>query len=46
MFIGLIAGLVGLALGTFGVLAYRVSEKQRQLLDMDGDEPGLPDGAA
>ena len=46
MLIGLIAGLVGLALGTFGVLAYRVSEKQRQLLDMDGDEPGLPDGAA
>lgn len=46
MFIGLVAGLVGLALGTFGVLAYRVSEKQRQLLDVDGDEPTLPDGAA
>lgn len=46
MFIGLVAGLVGLALGTFGVLAFRVSEKQRQLLDVDADEPGLPDGAA
>jgi two-component system sensor histidine kinase SenX3 len=46
MLIGLLAGLVGLALGTFGVLAYRVSEKQRRLLDVDGEEPVLPDGAA
>lgn len=46
MLIGLVAGLVGLALGTFGVLAYRVSEKQRQLLDMDAGEPALPAGAA
>lgn len=46
MFIGLVAGLVGLALGTFGVLAYRVSEKQRRLLDMDAEEPALPAGAA
>jgi two-component system, OmpR family, sensor histidine kinase SenX3 len=46
MLIGLVAGLVGLALGTFGVLAYRVSEKQRQLLDVDADELALPAGAA
>jgi two-component system sensor histidine kinase SenX3 len=46
MLIGLVAGLVGLALGTFGVLAYRVSEKQRRLLDMDPEEPTLPAGAA
>ena len=46
MFIGLIAGLVGLALGTFGVLAYRVSEKQRELLDVDAGELALPAGAA
>lgn len=46
MFIGLVAGLVGLALGTFGVLAFRVSEKQRRLLDMDAEEPALPAGAA
>jgi two-component system sensor histidine kinase SenX3 len=46
MLIGLVAGLVGLALGTFGVLAYRVSEKQRQLLDIDADELALPAGAA
>lgn len=46
MLIGLVAGLVGLALGTFGVLAYRVSEKQRRLLDMDAGEPALPAGAA
>lgn len=46
MLIGLVAGLVGLALGTFGVLAYRVSEKQRRLLDIDSDELALPAGAA
>ena len=46
MLIGLMAGLVGLALGTFGVLAYRVSEKQRQILDAGSDEPALPAGAA
>ncbi|WP_307093361.1 cell wall metabolism sensor histidine kinase WalK [Arthrobacter sp. B2I5] len=46
MLIGLVAGLVGLALGTFGVLAYRVSEKQRQLLDVDAGELALPAGAA
>ncbi|MFJ5862771.1 sensor histidine kinase [Pseudarthrobacter sp. NPDC092439] len=46
MLIGLVAGLVGLALGTFGVLAYRVSEKQRQILDAGSDELSLPAGAA
>jgi two-component system sensor histidine kinase SenX3 len=46
MLIGLVAGLIGLALGTFGVLAYRVSEKQRHLLDVDADEIALPAGAA
>lgn len=46
MLIGLVAGLIGLALGTFGVLAYRVSEKQRELLDVDAGEPALPAGAA
>ncbi|GAC1493052.1 MAG: ATP-binding protein [Pseudarthrobacter sp.] len=46
MLIGVIAGLVGLALGAFGVLAFRVSEKQRQFVDVDTDEPSLPKGAA
>jgi two-component system, OmpR family, sensor histidine kinase SenX3 len=46
MLIGLVAGLIGLALGTFGVLASRVSEKQRQLLDIGADELALPAGAA
>ena len=46
MLIGLVAGLIGLALGTFGVLAYRVSEKQRELLDVDAEELSLPAGAA
>jgi two-component system sensor histidine kinase SenX3 len=46
MLIGVIAGLVGLALGIFGVLAFRISEQQRKLVDGDFDEPALPDGAA
>jgi two-component system sensor histidine kinase SenX3 len=46
MLIGVIAGLVGLSFGTFGVLAFRISEKQRQLVDIDVDELALPAGAA
>ena len=46
MLIGVIAGLVGLSLGTFGVLAFRVSEKQRRLVDVYTDELALPKGAA
>ncbi|CAI3792729.1 sensor histidine kinase [Pseudarthrobacter sp. MM222] len=46
MLIGVIAGLIGLSLGIFGVLAFRVSEQQRQLTDMEFDDPTLPDGAA
>ncbi|WP_354190084.1 ATP-binding protein [Arthrobacter sp. UYCu712] len=46
MLIGVIAGLIGLSLGIFGVLAFRVSEQQRQLVDMEFDDPALPDGAA
>ncbi|MCU1515309.1 MAG: histidine kinase [Pseudarthrobacter sp.] len=46
MLIGVIAGLIGLSFGTFGVLAFRVSEKQRQLVDVDVDELALPAGAA
>lgn len=46
MLIGVIAGLVGLALGTFGVLAFRTSERQRSIVDIAGDEPVLPAGSA
>ena len=46
MLIGVIAGLIGLSLGVFGVLAFRVSEQQRKLVDVDFDEPALPEGAA
>ncbi|WP_354242405.1 ATP-binding protein [Arthrobacter sp. UYEF20] len=46
MLIGVIAGLIGLSLGIFGVLAFRVSEQQRQLVDMEFEDPSLPDGAA
>lgn len=46
MLIGVVAGLIGLSLGIFGVLAFRVSEQQRQLVDMEFEDPALPDGAA
>lgn len=40
-----IAGLVGLALGVAGLLAYRYSRMQREAV-FDVDEPTLPEGAA
>ena len=43
--IGLLAGLVGLALGSFGVLAFGLSDRQRRRLQ-EVAEPTLPDGAA
>ena len=46
MLIGVIAGLVGLSFGIFGVLAFRMSEQQRKLVDVEFDEPALPPGAA
>lgn len=42
---GLLAGLVGLVLGSFGVLAFGLSDRQRRRLQ-EVDEPTLPDGAA
>ena len=44
MLIGVIAGLIGLSFGMFGVLAFRVSEQQRHIVDVD--DPSLPEGAA
>ncbi|KQN88913.1 sensor histidine kinase [Arthrobacter sp. Leaf69] len=46
MLIGVIAGLIGLALGVFGVQAFRVSERQRKLVDVEFEDPSLPEGAA
>src|SRR6476620_4529303 len=46
MLIGVIAGLLGLSFGVFGVLAFRVSEQQRELVDIEYDEPALPQGSA
>jgi two-component system sensor histidine kinase SenX3 len=46
MLIGVIAGLVGLSLGVFGVLAFRVSEQQRKLVDVEFEDPSIPKGAA
>ncbi|WP_284979437.1 ATP-binding protein [Arthrobacter sp. fls2-241-R2A-200] len=46
MLIGVVAGLVGLSLGVFGVLAFRISERQRSIVDLDVTEPLLPEGAA
>jgi two-component system, OmpR family, sensor histidine kinase SenX3 len=44
--VGVIAGLVGLSCGVLGVLAFRVSERQRTIVDVDVAEPLLPEGAA
>src|SRR6476661_2857714 len=46
MHLGVIAGLLGLSFGVFGVLAFRASEKQRELVDIEYDEPALPQGSA
>lgn len=46
MLIGVVAGLVGLSLGVFGMLAFRISERQRRIVDLDVTEPLLPEGAA
>jgi two-component system sensor histidine kinase SenX3 len=46
MLIGVIAGLIGLSLGVFGVLAFRVSEQQRHLVDVEFEDVSLPEGAA
>ncbi|WP_120521846.1 sensor histidine kinase [Arthrobacter celericrescens] len=46
MLVGVIAGLVGLSCGVLGVLAFRLSERQRTITDVDVDEPLLPEGAA
>jgi two-component system sensor histidine kinase SenX3 len=43
--LSLIAGLVGLAIGVAGLLAFRASEAQRRAR-LDSDEPVLPKGAA
>lgn len=46
MLIGVIAGLIGLSLGIFGVLAFRISEQQRKISDVETGDPSLPEGAA
>ncbi|SEE80211.1 two-component system, OmpR family, sensor histidine kinase SenX3 [Arthrobacter alpinus] len=43
--IGLVAGLIGLALGIFGMFAFSISDRSRRLTP-DITEPTLPDGAA
>lgn len=46
MLVGVIAGLVGLSLGVFGLLAFGISERQRRIVDLGISEPVLPEGAA
>lgn len=46
MLVGVIAGLVGLSLGVFGMLAFGISERQRKIEDLGISEPVLPEGAA
>jgi len=45
MLTGVVSGLIGLALGICGLLAFSLSEQQRREL-VDVAEPTLPDGAA
>ncbi len=45
LLIGVISGLIGLALGVSGMLAFNLSERQRREV-VDVDEPTLPDGSA
>ncbi|WP_269939069.1 sensor histidine kinase [Arthrobacter sp. HY1533] len=42
--VGLVAGLIGLALGVFGMFAFSLSERSRRF-PVDIGEPTLPDGA-
>ncbi|WP_433876024.1 sensor histidine kinase [Sinomonas atrocyanea] len=44
--VGIVAGLLGLSFGAFGVLAFRASQRQRQLLEGPTPEPAFPEGAA
>ena len=43
--VGLVAGLIGLALGVVGMFAFSLSERSRRV-PLDIDEPTLPEGAA
>ena len=45
LLVGVVAGLIGLTLGVFGMLAFGISERSRKLT-VDIGEPTLPDGAA
>ncbi|HEV7167839.1 MAG TPA: ATP-binding protein [Micrococcaceae bacterium] len=45
LLIGVISGLIGLALGVCGLLAFNLSDRQRREL-VDVAEPTLPEGAA
>lgn len=45
LLVGVVAGLIGLSLGVFGMLAFSISERSRRH-PLDIAEPTLPDGAA
>ena len=45
MIIGLLCGVIGLAVGVASMLAFRASERSRTV-DLTVDEPTLPTGAA
>ncbi|WP_138444066.1 sensor histidine kinase [Sinomonas susongensis] len=44
--VGIVAGLLGLSFGAFGVLAFRASERQRALLEEGPGDASFPEGAA
>lgn len=45
LLVGVVAGLIGLSLGVFGMLAFSISERSRKQ-PLDIAEPTLPEGAA
>ncbi|MHA7271486.1 sensor histidine kinase [Arthrobacter sp. HLT1-20] len=45
LLVGVVAGLIGLSLGVFGMLAFSISERSRKH-PLDIAEPTLPEGAA
>ncbi|MCW1250610.1 ATP-binding protein [Acaricomes phytoseiuli] len=45
MLLAVLSGLLGVCVGAFGIFAFRLSDRQRKVVEVE-DEPSLPPGAA
>nr|WP_156807575.1 ATP-binding protein [Acaricomes phytoseiuli] len=45
MLLAVLSGLLGVCVGAFGIFAFRLSDRQRKVVEVE-DEPSLPHGAA